>query len=136
MNTLVVYLQTQLKFLKIMPLTVVLGASENSNRTSFTAVKMLAAKGHDIIAIGNKEGKIGEIPITTKWPENINIDTITLYINPEIQSSMESTILHAGPRRIIFNPGTENLILEKKANEKGIETIQACTLVLLSLNQY
>jgi hypothetical protein len=37
---------------------------------------------------------------------------------------------------VIFNPGTENLEFENLLKENGIETEIACTLVLLSINQY
>lgn len=119
-----------------MPLTLVLGASENPNRTSHTAVYMLLKNGHDVVAVGNKAGKIGVTPIVTEIPSDIVIDTITLYINPEVQKEMEKTILQAKPRRIIFNPGTENNLMAVKANALGIETFEACTLVLLSTSQY
>lgn len=116
--------------------TVVLGASEKSDRYSNMAVKKLAANNHSVIAIGNKEGFINDIKIIKDNPSVKDVDTVTLYLNPINQKPYYDYILQLNPKRIIFNPGTENEELEKLAAAKGIKTMEACTLVLLSTNQY
>ena len=116
--------------------TVVLGASQNEERYSNMAVKKLVAHKHPVTAIGNKEGIINEIKIIKDNPSINDVDTVTLYLNPQNQKPYYDYILSLNPKRIIFNPGTENEELEKIANEKGIKTMEACTLVLLSTNQY
>ena len=116
--------------------TVVLGASQNEERYSNMAVKKLLAHKHPVTAIGNKEGIINDIKIIKDNPSINDVDTVTLYLNPENQKPYYDYILSLNPKRIIFNPGTENEELEKIANEKGIKTMEACTLVLLSTNQY
>ena len=116
--------------------TVVLGASQNEERYSNMAVKKLVAHKHPVTAIGNKEGIINDIKIIKYNPSITDVDTVTLYLNPENQKPYYDYILSLNPKRIIFNPGTENEELEKIANEKGIKTMEACTLVLLSTNQY
>lgn len=117
-------------------ITLVLGASENPGRTSYTAIKQLLKSGYKVIAVGAKKGMVHDIEITTELPKNENIDTVTLYIRPEIQNKMLSEIIELKPRRIIFNPGTENELLENEAIRQGILCERACTLVLLSLQQY
>ena len=116
--------------------TVVLGASQNEERYSNLAVKKLVAHNHPVIAIGNKEGKINDIKIIKDNPSLKDVDTVTLYLNPENQKPYYDYILSLNPKRIIFNPGTENDELENLAAAKGIKTMEACTLVLLSTNQY
>jgi predicted CoA-binding protein len=116
--------------------TVVLGASQNEERYSNMAVKKLVAQKHPVIAIGNKEGIINDIKIIKDNPSLNNVDTVTLYLNPENQKPYYDYILSLNPKRIIFNPGTENDELESLAAAKGIKTMKACTLVLLSTNQY
>ena len=116
--------------------TVVLGASQNEERYSNMAVKKLVAHNHPVTAIGNKEGVINNIKIIKDNPVINDVDTITLYLNPDNQKPYYSYILSLNPKRIIFNPGTENDELEKLAEQKGIKTMDACTLVLLSTNQY
>lgn len=116
--------------------TLVLGASNNPSRYSFIAVNKLVHYGHEVIAIGNKKGNIGA---TTILNENIsveNVNTVTLYLNPLNQKAYYEYILSLQPKRIIFNPGTENEELAQLARQKGIETIEACTLVMLSTGQY
>ena len=71
-----------------------------------------------------------------EWPSNEPIDTVTLYLGPSAQQSYYNAILDLKPRRIIFNPGTENPELNSLATQKGIETIEACTLVMLKTGQY
>ena len=116
--------------------TVVLGASQNEERYSNMAVKKLGANKHSVTAIGNKEGIINDTKIIKDNPSISDVDTVTLYLNPKNQKPYYDYILSLNPKRIIFNPGTENEELEKIANEKGIKTMEACTLVLLSTNQY
>ncbi len=116
--------------------TVVLGASQNEERYSNMAVKKLAAHNHPVTAIGNKEGIINDIKIIKNNPVINDVDTVTLYLNPDNQKPYYDYILSLKPKRIIFNPGAENDELEKLAAEKGIKTMEACTLVLLSTNQY
>lgn len=116
--------------------TLVVGASENPSRMSHRAVQELVANGFPVLATGVRPGYIGTIPISESLPKDQDIDTITLYIRPEIQGEMLEELLELKPRRIIFNPGTENPVLEKLARARGISTENACTLVLLSLDQY
>ena len=116
--------------------TIVLGASDNPARYSYLAVEKLNRYGHPVIAIGRKESKIGNTKIMVhESPEDL-VDTITLYLIPVAQKEYYSYILSLKPKRIIFNPGTENDELSSMARENGIEALEACTLVLLSTGQY
>ncbi|MEP7319433.1 MAG: CoA-binding protein, partial [Panacibacter sp.] len=116
--------------------TVVLGASENPARYSYLAVNRLAAHNHPVVAIGKKKGKVGEVPVITEHPNLENVDTVTLYLNEQNQKQYYDYILSLHPKRIIFNPGAENDELAEIAASKGIQTMEACTLVLLSTGQY
>ena len=116
--------------------TLVIGGSENPSRYANRAVHRLLNSGHEVIIIGKREGKIAEVKIQTGFPQLENIDTITLYINPMVQANYEDYILSLKPQRIIFNPGTENPSLIRRAKEKGILTEIACTLVMLSIDEY
>jgi uncharacterized protein len=116
--------------------TLVLGASENTERYSNKAVRKLVANNHPVFAIGNKVGKIGDVEIV-KTPIAYNdIDTVTMYLGEKNQKQFYDYILSLKPKRIIFNPGAENIELETLAAENGIETMEACTLVMLSTGQY
>jgi len=117
-------------------LTVVLGASPNPNRYSYLAVSRLTATGHPVVAIGKRDAQIGNVPVTKEHPVPENVDTVTLYMNPTLQQEYYDYILQLQPKRIIFNPGTENDELAQLASSKGIEPVEACTLVLLSTGQY
>lgn len=116
--------------------TLVLGASENSARYSNLAVKKLLAHNQPVVALGKKTGSINNTVIETDKKPFENIDTVTLYLNPTNQKEYYDYIFSLHPRRIIFNPGTENEELAELAEKKGITTQEACTLVLLSTNQY
>lgn len=116
--------------------TLVVGASDNPARVSHIAVKALISHGIPVIAMGLRPGFIDDVCISESLPKGIKIDTITLYVRPEIQDNMKDELLKIKPRRIIFNPGTENPAFEKIVKSKGILTENACTLVLLNLHQY
>jgi uncharacterized protein len=116
--------------------TLVLGASVNPARYSNLAVQKLTAYNHPVVALGNKTGSIGNTIIETEKKDFDNIDTVTLYLNPQHQQEYYDYIFSLHPKRIIFNPGAENDELANMAKEKGIIAQEACTLVLLSTNQY
>ena len=116
--------------------TLVLGASENEMRYSNLAVKKLIAHDHPVVALGKKAGMIGDTVIITDKKIIEDIDTVTLYLNAENQKPFYDYIVALNPKRIIFNPGAENEEFESLAQEKGIKTMEACTLVLLSTSQY
>ena len=116
--------------------TVVLGASPNPARYSFSAVRQLMQHGFTPIPVGLRSGEIDGLEIITERPELENIDTVTLYVGPDHQPGLYDYIFKLNPRRIIFNPGTENAELAKLAQKRGIETTYACSLVLLSTGQY
>lgn len=116
--------------------TVVIGASPNTDRYSYKATISLQQHNHTVYPIGIRSGKINDIDIITNKPNLENIDTVTLYVGPDNQPAWFDYILSLNPKRIIFNPGTENPEFEATAESKGIEVLDACTLVLLSINQY
>lgn len=116
--------------------TLVLGASTNPGRYSYLAVNRLTSNNHAVVAVGKREGKIGPVEIQTGKPNEQEVDTVTLYLNPTNQQAYYDYILSLNPKRIIFNPGTENDELERMAKDKGIKTMEACTLVMLSTGQY
>jgi uncharacterized protein len=116
--------------------TLVIGASENPQRYSYLAVQRLLSHKHPVVAMGKKEGNVMGIHISKEKEMIPGIDTVTLYLNPENQKGYYDYILDLNPKRIIFNPGTENEELETLAKNKGIQTIEACTLVMLSTGQY
>ena len=118
--------------------TLVLGASPQSDRYSYLAVSLLKQTGRTVCALGARAGMIDGVMIHTQWEElpTDPIDTITLYLGAERQRGYYTYILNAQPKRIIFNPGAENPELEQLAQAAGIQTLQACTLVMLRTNQY
>ena len=116
--------------------TLVLGATPNESRYANLAANRLVRNGHPIVNVGLKTGQVAGVPIEKPETIHTDIDTITLYIGPQHQVELYDYILGTYPKRIIFNPGTENSELRRMANEKGIETEYACTLVLLSIGQY
>jgi predicted CoA-binding protein len=116
--------------------TLILGASENPERYAYKAAHALRQNHHTIVNVGIKKGTVaGEIIHTDKTIFS-DIDTITLYIGEKNQAEWYDYILQTKPKRIIFNPNTENQTLKKLAEQNGIETVEACTLVMLSIGIY
>jgi hypothetical protein len=116
--------------------TIVLGATPNPDRYAYRATSRLKAHGHEVIPMGIRKGEIEGIKIENATPQYAGVDTITLYLNPELQKPYYDYIFSLKPKRIIFNPGTENFELIRLAKEKGIETELGCTLVMLSIGNY
>jgi predicted CoA-binding protein len=116
--------------------TVVIGASENPERYAYRATVALARNGHEVVPVGLKEGMIQGIPILKGQPKIENVDTVTLYVGPKNQAAWTDYIISLKPRRVIFNPGTENQETEELMEKNGIEAQIACTLVMLSIGNY
>lgn len=116
--------------------TLVLGASEEPSRYSHMAIRMLRKHGYPVVAIGRKAGQVEDVTIETGTPLREDIDTVTLYMNPVHQRPLLDWIIALAPRRIIYNPGTENPELQALASAKQIENLEACTLVMLSTGAY
>lgn len=118
--------------------TLIVGATANPSRYASMAANMLNDYGHEIVPIGiRKETVLGkEILNLREKPNLTDIDTITLYIGPKNQPEWYDYLLGLKPKRIIFNPGTENDDFEKMAEAQNIEVVEGCTLVMLRTNQY
>lgn len=117
--------------------TLVIGASTNPERYSYLAINSLKKHGHEVVAIGRKEGEVNGVKIQAGQPPFPDIDTVTLYLNLSHQEEYYDYLLnHLKPKRIIFNPGAENYDLAIRAKEAGIEPVEACTLVMLATGQF
>lgn len=118
--------------------TVIVGATTNPERYAYLAANRLRAHHHPIVPLGIKKGTVAgaEIQDLRERPAIDGVDTITMYLSPSNQTEWENYLLSLKPRRIIFNPGTENPALAAKAQQQGIETLEACTLVMLSVGNY
>lgn len=113
--------------------TIVIGASPNPERYAYKAVSRLHENGYEVIPFGIREGEIAGKQIVTKPKQFKDIHTVTLYLGAKRQADYYDYILSLKPRRIVMNPGTENEELKTIAEEKGIEVVTNCTLVMLSL---
>lgn len=116
--------------------TLLIGASTNPERYSFKAAHSLHKHGHEIVLLGLKAGQVAGQSILTERPVLSDIDTVTLYIGPQHQADWYDYVLNLKPRRVIFNPGTENAEFEALLLKNNIEASEACTLVLLSIGAY
>lgn len=116
--------------------TLIIGASENPDRYAHRAALSLLRHGHAIELLGLREGKILDHTIQTGQPTLPNIDTVTLYVGPQNQGQYANYLKKLRPRRVIFNPGAENRALAGELQAAGIEPIEACTLVMLSIGTY
>ncbi|UII31599.1 CoA-binding protein [Fulvivirga ulvae] len=118
--------------------TAIIGATTNPGRYAYLAARLLTDHGHEIVPIGIKQGEVFDKQILNikEKPHVEDVDTVTLYIGPQNQPEWYDYILSLKPKRIIFNPGTENYELEKLAHKQGIETEEACTLVMLRVGNY
>lgn len=118
--------------------TVIVGATTNPGRYAWLAARMLTEYNHEIVPIGIKKGTVfgSEIRDIYKRPPIADVHTVTLYIGPERQPDHIDYILGLTPKRIIFNPGTENEEFKRRAEAQGVETLEACTLVMLRSLQY
>ena len=108
----------------------------NPDRYSNIAIKRLLDNGFVVCAVGNKNGEVLGVKIYNSRELFQNIHTITLYLSAKNQENYYHYILSLKPQRVIFNPGTENEILEGLLTKSNIKFEYSCTLVLLSIGGY
>jgi predicted CoA-binding protein len=118
--------------------TVIIGATTNTERYAYAAASRLLEAGHEIVPLGIKRGEVigRQILDITSKPVVSDVDTVTMYVGPQHQENLQEYIQTLHPKRVIFNPGTENSVLEKALQDSGIEVVEGCTLVMLATNQY
>jgi predicted CoA-binding protein len=116
--------------------TLVFGASLKEARYSYKAIVKLRNYDHEVVAFGLRKGNVADVSIDIIQKTYTALDTVTLYLNPERQKAYYNYLISLNPKRILFNPGTENLEFYKLLKQKSIFYEEACTLVLLSTNQY
>lgn len=116
--------------------TLVFAASTKPERYSYLAAERLQQHNFEVIPLGFRAGTTAGLEIETEFKQFDDVHTITLYINPQRQQEHYDYLLGLQPKRIIFNPGTENEAFKQLAEAQGIETLYACTLVLLSVGSF
>lgn len=117
--------------------TAIIGATDNPDRYAYQAAKSLMGKNHEVVLLGIRKGEVNKQAIVTEWPEKIeDLHSVTMYIGAPRQAEYYNYILQLKPKRVIFNPGTENPEFYKLLHENGIEVLEACTLVMLSIGNY
>ena len=116
--------------------TLIIGASTNPSRYAYLAANKLVRHGYEIVQVGNKTGQVAGVEIHKEALDFENVDTVTLYLGPKNQVDYYQYILSLKPRRVIFNPGTWNPDLIKLLDKNEIESLDACTLVMLSAETY
>ena len=116
--------------------TLVIGGSLKTERYSNIAIRKLVSYGHPVVSVGLRSGDVAGVMINTGRPDYENVHTVTMYVGPANQPSFYDYILQTNPKRIVFNPGTENDAFEEMAKEKNIEIIRHCTLIMLDQGLY
>ncbi len=114
----------------------VIGASDNPERYSYKAVKLLAEKGYMVYPVHPRLKDIEGLKVFGRLEETPPVGTVSIYVGPDISSGLEESLIAKHPDRVIFNPGAENFALAEKLNAAGIKTLNACTLVMLRTGQF
>jgi predicted CoA-binding protein len=115
----------------------ILGASSKKDRYSYKAFQMLQDYGHTPLPVSPKLQELEGIKAYANIKDvPAGVDTLTMYVGPETSTKLQTDILNLKPKRVIFNPGSENVELEKALEEAGVHVIEACTLVLLRTEQF
>ena len=115
----------------------IIGASDKPERYSNMAMHVLKEHGYEVVLVNPYKSRIeGQRCYKSVDEFEGKIDTVTLYVNPARFHDHINDVIKAAPRRVIMNPGTEDAQHQKALTESGIKVQQACTLVLLSQNQF
>ena len=115
----------------------VIGASQKPERYSYKALMLLKEEGHSPYPVHPAVRMIEGITVFSSLLHiPVPLDVVTLYLAPAHQERVAEALIRSRPKRVIFNPGTENPPLAERLREAGIEPLEACTLVLLKTGQF
>ena len=116
---------------------VIIGASDNPERYSYKAQLLLRQHGHEVVPVHPKLAEIEGVPVVADLSAISGpVDTVTLYVGPAISLTLKDKLIALNPKQVIFNPGTENAVLQVALTSAGIACEEACTLVLLYTAQF
>lgn len=116
---------------------VIVGASDNPERYSHRAQLLLRQHGHEVVPVHPKLAQIEGVPVVADLSAVSGpVDTVTMYVGPAVSAGLGHKLVALKPRRILFNPGTENALLQQQLSAAGILCEEACTLVLLNTAQF
>lgn len=121
------------------PPVAVLGASANPERYSNKAVRLLLEHGYPVYPVHPALDEVEGLDVTHsigELPHDASLDTVTVYVSPQVSSTLAKQLVALKPRRVIFNPGAENPELQAGLESAGIGVENACTLVLVNTGQY
>ena len=116
--------------------TLVIGASQNPERFSYMAIRKLKYNNIPVVAMGLREGEVFGVSIEKPYSKFVDIHTITIYIGPRNLPQFHDYIMNLNPKRVIFNPGTEDRKFQERLEQAGVEVVEGCTLIMISSNQY
>ena len=116
--------------------TAVFGSSVKPMRYSFKAINKLRQNGHPVHALGLREGRVADVEIQTGKPKLTDVHTVSMYLGPQNQAEYYEYIQSLNPKRVIFNPGTENAEFAKALKDNGVEVVEYCTLVMLDMDMF
>ena len=116
--------------------TLVLGGSLKPERFSNMAIRRLTQYGHPVVSIGLRSGQVNGIEIETGFPDYKGIHTVTVYLGAENQTPYLEYVPRLKPKRVIFNPGTENEMFANLCRKQDIEVVEHCTLVMLDSGEF
>lgn len=114
----------------------ILGASDKPDRYAHILMRRLLAKGHEVFPVnpfltaidGHRVYKsLADLPA--------GVDVLTIYMNARRSDPLSEAILASGIPKVVFNPGAENEALEKALEARGTDALEACSLVLLGMDQ-
>lgn len=115
----------------------VVGASQDEERYSHKAMKLLKEKGHTPVPVAPKHDRICDAEVCRTCRDIPgDVDTVTMYVSPARQAAVIDDVISIAPRRVIFNPGAENQDAYERLEAEGIEVVEACTLVMLNTGQF
>lgn len=113
----------------------VIGASSNPNKYGHKAVKAFLKQGYTVYPVNPKEEEILGLKVYKSIkdiPSRPNM--VSVYVPPQITVKLLPEIAEKGCDELWLNPGTESEEALKKAEELGLNVVQACSILGVGLH--
>jgi predicted CoA-binding protein len=108
----------------------IIGASNDRRKYGNKALRAFAARGYTVYPINPHEREIeGHRAFASVLDVPDGIDMATVYVRPEVGVRVMEELAARRVPEVWLNPGADGPAVVSRADELGLRTIQACSII-------
>lgn len=119
----------------IRPTVAVVGASRDRSKFGNISVRAHLQQGYEVFPVNPNAGEVEGLPAFESLADVPvdNLDRVTIYLPPHLTLALLDEIHEVAPAEVWLNPGSSDEEVRVRAEQLGIEIIEACSIVDLGV---